>query len=715
MDRLSAPSTRVGLVTAPAGYGKTSHAALVVHQDSRPVAWLDIEAQHDDARVLLTALMAALSTVTDFDGGGLAAGGGGPDLYTIGLAAAFGRALRRCSEPFVIVLDDVHLLADPSAGDLIGALVSNVPTGSTVLLLGRTLRLDALPRLRVEAGVAEIGTKDLALGLDEVKHVLAGMGVDVSAGHVGKVIAETEGWPVGVRLAGLARRADEGNPDDAAVSGREASVSDYMRTEWLWGLRDDEYGFLRRVSVLDWLSGPLCNAVTGRTDAGELLQRVHENRLLVLPLDRRSSSYRMHRLLREALLTDLARHDATAVRDVHLRASAWFESAVDIDRAIRHALAAQDFDTATRLIVEHTPSRYTTGQFATITRWVESMPRDRVMASAPLCLCGALGALGVADAGAVGMWLKLGDHATANAPDSDRIAQLCLRYLRATVSTGPALTAAANAEAAYRGLPPGVWHSGSCLAYGVWSWTAGRDGAADILSEGAEEAALFDAPSVQAHCWAVLAIIAHHEGHPARVWSLADRARRLVAEHDLLHAPSMGIVNAVHALATAAAGDPESSRADWQLARSQLAMITEISGWTNVQTRVALAHTSLLLGDRTGVETLVREIRQFLVRQPDAVRAHRQLATLEELTRNLRQHSPSGASSLTTAELRVLHYLPTNLSLAEIGARLFVSRYTIKTHCSSIYRKLNAGTRSQAVSAALAAGLLSGEHSIEHP
>lgn len=320
VERLSAPSVHGGLVIAPAGYGKTSHAAFIVNRDARPVAWLDIEPQHDDASVLLTALMAALSTVTDIDGSDIGAGGGGPDLYTIGLATAFGRALRRCSEPFVVVLDDIHLLSETSASDLINSLISNVPAGSMVLLVGRACRLDALHRLRVEPGIAEIRSGDLTLGPAEVEDVLVGMGVDASAEQVGKVIADTEGWPVGVRLAGLSRiaDADEDHQGARVISGRDASVSHYIRTEWLWGLGDDEYDFLRRVSVLDWLSGPLCNKVTGRNDAGEVLHRIHDNRLLVIPLDRRASAYRMHPLLREALISDLERHDEAALREVHV-------------------------------------------------------------------------------------------------------------------------------------------------------------------------------------------------------------------------------------------------------------------------------------------------------------------------------------------------------------------------------------------------------------
>jgi LuxR family maltose regulon positive regulatory protein len=106
---------------------------------------------------------------------------------------------------------------------------------------------------------------------------------------------------------------------------------------------------------------------------------------------------------------------------------------------------------------------------------------------------------------------------------------------------------------------------------------------------------------------------------------------------------------------------------------------------------------------------MLREARELLIRQPDATNAHAQVEKLEELVRHLRRHTAIGSSSLTTAELRVLHYLPSNLSLAEIATRLFVSRYTIKTHCESIYRKLNASSRSEAVDSARSIGLLDGE------
>jgi LuxR family maltose regulon positive regulatory protein len=329
-----------------------------------------------------------------------------------------------------------------------------------------------------------------------------------------------------------------------------------------------------------------------------------------------------------------------------------------------------------------------------------------VLRSPGLCLTAALAALGLEDMAALSIWLRLGEQAAASAPESDPTARLCLLDLRSTTNTGPVGPALEDAAAAYQGLPPGIWHAASCLAYGVWSWTVGDDVAVKVLTEGAAEAKVFGAPALEAYCTAMLAMIAHSEGDTARGASLARSARTVAVDNGLEHAPGMAVVSAMCALAAASKGDAQAARADWHLARAQLALLKDLSGWANVQTRVALAHTSLLLGDRIGTETLLREAHEFLIRQPDAARAHHQVAKLEELVRHLRRHSAIGSSALTTAELRVLHYLPTNLSLAEIGNRLYVSRYTVKTHCESIYRKLNVSSRSEAVESARYIGLL---------
>jgi LuxR family maltose regulon positive regulatory protein len=708
MAHLSDPTLRVVAVTAPAGYGKSSHVATAVRADRRQTAWIDIEPRHDDASTLLQEVVAALHVVGGLDPTKVPTSPGGPDPKVTGVAAALGRAVRRCTEPFVLVLDDVHLLTSTAALDTVEAVASNVPSGSLLVVIGRSCAWEAIARLRVEASVVEVDADDLSLDAGGVEELLCALGVEATEEQVDLLLAATEGWPVGVRLAA------KGVPVDASgtggpfidLRGREPMVSDYLSSEWIGDVDYADRQFLLQVSVLDQFSAPLCDEVLGRCSSGEVLHRIEHDQHLLIPLDRRGDAYRMHGLLRDVLQAEFERIDRTGALAMHRRASDWFEGHGDPDRAVRHAVAAEEFERAEQLVVAHTPERYACGHYATIQRWVESLPRERVLRSPGLCVSATLAAMGLGDMGAVQVWLRLGEAAVATAPDLDRMAELCLLDLRATTNTAAARPARDDAERAHRGLPPGIWHAGACLAFGAWSWVLGEDAAVAVIQEGIDEAAVLGAPVLEAYCSAVRSMMAHAEGDTAMSRSLALRARRLAVEHDLDLTPGMAIVSAQHSLIAAAAGDADDALADWHLARTQLAVLREMSGWANVLARLALANASLLLGDRLGAETLLREARDLQVRQPDAVRTGAQLENLEQLVGLLRRRDASGASSLTTAELRVLHYLPTNLSLAEIAGRVYVSRYTVKTHCESIYRKLGVRSRSEAVDTARSLGLI---------
>ena len=708
LTRLSDPRTSVAIVTAPAGYGKTSHVAAWVAGQRRRCAWIDLAERHNDAAVFVVDLVAALEEVTDVDPTGVPRTGGTSLQMAIEGALAVGRAVRGCRQPFILVIDDVHLVAQQMAVDVLGAVVANVPSGSTVVVVGRACDLPILNRLRADLGVLEITTEDLALTPSEIAQVLAQFGVagwtDAELEHLAAV---TEGWPVGVRLAAkeaLARAAHEGAAS-TDLSGRQPQVRAYLDAEWLWGLSEDDRWFITQVSVLGPMTGALCNAVLERVDSGDVLRRICEHRLLVIPLDQDGEWYRMHGLLREALTDELTRHDESRVRELHRRASRWCDQAADADEAIRHAIAAGDLDCAEDLVIRHSAEYHTQGRYSTIARWVDAIGRDHAVSSPGLCYAAATASLGLGDAAALRLWLHLAEQALVDRPSYNDVSSL-VKLLRSTTNIGPVRPALQLAESARRALPPGIWHAGAHMVHGVWAWTLGDSGAARSLEDGAQESRLFSAPTMEANCEAILSGIACADGDVARAVSHALRASDRLTSSGLRPAPALVVVTAASAWAMAISGDPDAARASWNLARSHLANWKDLFGWANVQSRIALARTSVLLGDRIGADTMVREAHEFLRAQPDAEGARRQLVDVEEHVRHMRLHSGLGPSSLTTAELRVLQFLPTNLSLAEIAGRLYVSRYTVKTHCESIYRKLGASGRSEAVDLAREIGLV---------
>jgi LuxR family transcriptional regulator, maltose regulon positive regulatory protein len=711
-ERLADVAGRVVLVHAPSGYGKTSNVAAWVRDDPRPSRWLELDAGDNEPGALLAILVRMLEEVTDFDRSDLPALQGTPEQYTTTVAPVFGRSVGRCGQPFVIVLDDVHCIDNEPALDLLDALTHRVPAHSTVVLVGRVEPRVPLARLRLDDRVVEITTSELALDASAASELLDAMGVRLDDAEIEQLTSATEGWPVGLRLAAMALREDVENVDSLSERrlSHEHSLQDYVHEEWLRGVSAEQADFLRQVSSLDWLSAPLCDSVLDRTDSGELLHQLHADSILVIPLGRRGTEYRMHRLLREVLLGDAERIPRERRRTVDQRASAWFEHAGDIDRAIQHALRAEDAARAELLVGRYGADYLTTGQFATIRTWLDAFPRSHVLQSAPLCLLAAAAVTGLGEADTTMTWLEFGRRAlnAPGAPPDEFQTGLRIVALR-SVTAAVDVDQLADAARAHDELAPGVWHALACWGYGQHSFAAGEgERALRLFAEGGAEARVAGALTVEAQCRASLALAYWDTGDRGRAAEFARAARAIVRAHRLDDLPTLVIVTAMSALVEAEEGDPATARADLALTRRNLAYVKAVKGWVNVQALLALARASLLLGDRVGAQTFADEAAGVLRHASGAVKPREQLADLVQQLSTGHSSLPYGPSSLTTAELRVLHFLPTNLTLTEIAQRLYVSRNTAKTHAAAVYRKLGVSSRGEAVELARSVGLLTG-------
>ena len=619
-------------------------------------------------------------------------------------------ALNRCEQPFVLVLDDIHVIEDGVAADLIGVMLRNVPAGSTVVLIGRSEPKASLARPRIDGRVVEITAEELALTVPEAWAVFASIGVGVDEDELRRYVEETEGWAVGLRLAALGLRDDAG--EAAALSGplgRDRIIAEYVHEEWLRGLPVDDMEFLLRVSGIEWLSGELCDSVLGRSDSGDRLERLHRGRLVVVPLDRRGHAYRLQNLLREVLDAEFERVDRVGRRQINLAASEWFESAGYIDRAVRHAARAGDVGRVERLVSDHATAYHANGKYTTVREWLDSFPPGHLNSSPSLCLIAALTSMGLGEDAQSHVWLRFAHQAVRplTPEPTDPTVELQILTLRSTLSTGPIIDALADASRAYDELPAGFWHAGACQTLGALSFAIGRDDVAkSALMEGVAEARVVGATTLEATCRAHLAVMLGEDDDWDGATAMARAARRLLREHHLDNMPTMILATATSALVEAMAGDYETARSDLLLTRRNMAYVGAIAGWANIQARFALARTSLLLSDRADARMFLDETDSYLRAQPDATRPREQLRALVERLDNTHGVLPVGPMALTTAELRVLHLLPTNLTIAEIAARLYVSRNTAKSHAAAVYRKLGAASRGQAVEVAQRSGLL---------
>jgi LuxR family maltose regulon positive regulatory protein len=701
--RLDQATGGVALVCAPAGYGKTTQVAGWAARSTRPVIWADLDETDNDPQSLSSRLSWTLASVAPV---GVDAGARtpGPDLRMV--VPAVTEMFRRVDRPIVIVLDGIHVIDDPTTLDILGAVVDNVATGSTVVLIGRRDPGVSLGRLWAQDRIREITPADLALVAAEARAIFESMGVDVDDARLAQYVNDTEGWPVGLRLAAIACQDDAGS---AGGLGRDRIVAEFVHDQWLRGLDADDVDLLLRASALEWMSGQLCDDVLGRSDSGARLERLHRDGLLVIPLDRRGDTYRLHALLREVLDADFGRLDDAERRSIDRTACAWFERNGDIDRAVHHATRLHDDDLVAELVKRYAPAMHTRGRSASVRRWLDELSPTRLQSDPALCLVAAITAVGLGDEDDARAWVSVGKDACGPSARDGAESSPYLEFLtlNSLMSLGPVRASLVDAERAYDRLPSGIWHAAACQAVGVHSRALGLDDvAASRFAEGAAEARITEAPTVHAECRAQLAVMSGERGDWSEATTVAREARQLLRDHQLENMPHLAVVTAISAHVEALAGDPASAREDILLSRRNLSFITGIGAWVNVQARLSLAQACLLLSDRAGARTLVDEAAAYLRLQPDATSSRAHLEELEASLRAARDALPMGPSSMTTAELGVLHFLPTNLSLADIAQRLHVTRNTAKSHAAAIYRKLGVSSRGDAVTVAREAGFL---------
>jgi len=315
IERLALDDSRpIVSVVAPAGYGKTTLLSHWAENSSQAFAWVSVDEDDNDPKVLLGSVARALDAVQPIGSQVFEALASPVSSVPGSVVPRLGAALWSMTVPVVLVLDDVHLLHNLECRDALSVLADHVPPGSRLVLAGRDKPPLRIARLRAEGRVLEIGPGDLALSRPEADALLRSAGVALGEEDMAALHQRTEGWPAGLYLAALYLR--EGGPlGTAAVSfgGDDRLVSEYMRSEFLERISQRDRVFLTRTAVLERMSGPLCDAVLELPGSAAILAGLARSNLLLVPLDRRDHWYRYHHLFRDMLLAELARIELTRV------------------------------------------------------------------------------------------------------------------------------------------------------------------------------------------------------------------------------------------------------------------------------------------------------------------------------------------------------------------------------------------------------------------
>jgi LuxR family transcriptional regulator, maltose regulon positive regulatory protein len=725
--RLCAGDAKLTLICAPAGWGKTVllsewHASP---EEERPFAWVSLDRGDADPVRFWRYVIAALRRIEPALGEGAlgALPTAGADLVDAVVAPLI-NDLAASPQELVLVLDDYHVVHTEAVHDSVAFLLRHLPNNVHLAIASRADPPLPLARLRAGGEITEVRAAELGFSDAEAEELLnSSLGLDLDRREVGLLVARTEGWAAGLRLAGLSVQAqDDRRAFIEEFAGDERQIGDYLH-EVLDDQPDRVRTFLLRTSILDRMCAPACNALTGASDAASRLEEVERANLFLVPLDSHREWYRYHHLFHELLRHELARAHPELVGELHRRAAAWHRDAGDIDEAIAHAAAANDLAEAGELVAQHWRRfAFHLGQVETVGRWLDRLPDGFVIGDARLCLArgwiavlygrheevreylaaaeacppapGPLYAVASSLASALAqlqttLSLSSGDvaHAREHArrtielePDGDSLARAV-----ANINLGAALYFAGEVEEADAVLRAGVgrlraeeWRTEAVIA--------GLAYRAAILADADRDV---EADQIAAEAAAVVAS-----------WRYGGAARTEADEEaPLLWTRGMS-PKLTHVTGQLLEHRGELDAADEAYAR---AVTLARRGRRQLDLAYALIARARLERRRRrhGAGRLfAREARQVLEACPDPGILSERLRKAERALQ-LGGRRPDTLLAvdveLSERELTILRLLASELSQREIGRELYISLNTVKGHVRSIFRKLGVANRAEAV------------------
>ncbi|MEN6482536.1 MAG: LuxR C-terminal-related transcriptional regulator [Anaerolineaceae bacterium] len=398
---------RLVLISAPAGAGKSTLAsewAMSSHTNSDThskvpaphFAWLSLDSIDNDPLRFWSHLIGALQvSLPDF-------GQSEQRMLSFSEAPPLESILTRMinqigsrSEKIILILDDYHLITEQSIHEGITFILEHLPANMHLVLSTRSDPPLPLNRLCIQHQLLEIRSAELSFTLTEFNELINDvMGLELNPGDLASLDERTEGWAAGVQLAAILllderRKAETGQDGPrlsalvARLSGRHHLIAEYLIDEVLNRQSDEVQRFLLRTSVLDEMCAPLCDALfaggKNKPSSQLILDYLDHANLFLIPLDEEHAWFRYHHLFADALQLRLERTQPGATNNLHQRASHWYEQNGNEEKSIRHALAAQDYDLAARLIELFADTFNRQGRFVTLNHWLEEIPKDTIL------------------------------------------------------------------------------------------------------------------------------------------------------------------------------------------------------------------------------------------------------------------------------------------------------------------------------------------------
>lgn len=704
---------RLTLIAAPTGFGKTTALAAWVQGREVPTAWLSLEQTDDEPIRFATYLVSAVRRVVPAVGTDALTALQDPRVeIATRVVTSFVNDLDDAPAGLTIVLDDQHHIRDARCHAIIHELLAALPAHVRLVISSRSDPVLPLGRLRASGQLGEIRVDDLRFTREEARAYLASrLPVALADDEERALVDSTEGWPAALNLAAMSLTAGSDPASVVGAFGSHRHLVDYLATEILGAQTPRMREFLLRTSVLGRLNGELCDAVTGGTDGRSRLAALERANLFVSGYDDQRQWFRYHRLLREALMSELAIEHPRLAPQLRLKASAWHEGQGHLAEALEYALEAGDDKAAGHIFARHYLTFIRGGHVGELRSLLTRLDHERL---GPVG-----GAIAFVEALAGGL---VGEPAAAIDAAMDRLeasgvedgvmfgiptTEAARHYLRAVFPYGDAGRQRAAGAALRAGWPDHPYlGSAGWMALGYTSYLRGDLAAARTALEpfGLQP----DERLVSMFGVSVRALVELEAGHLEAGIAAAQAAHQAVTSRGYHDAVATSIAHVALGAARLAAGDVEAASPPL---RQALHLIRPTQPIQRSLALITMASVLAAAGDDDESRACLAEAARHIdaCRDPGGLPARLRAAERRRAgsvgTADRRRGTGSGETP-TAAELRVLRLLASPLSQREIAGELYLSPDTVKTHVRRLYRKLGVESREAAVTRARETRLL---------
>ena len=705
----SGSDRRLTLVASPAGFGKTTLLAAWREAEAarKPVAWLTLDEGDNDPVVLWSYAIEALRRASP----AVASAAEARTVAAPVVDVVLPRLVNKLDGQgeITLILDDFHRLSSIPARASVRWFIDHAPPGFQLVLASRTEPALPVAALRAHGELLELRAGDLRFTCEEADAFLNGrLALGLTPEDVEGLVEKTEGWPAGLYLAALSlQHAADRHAFVRRFGGSNRHVIDFLATEVLQAHDPPAQALMLRTSILERLSGPLCDAVLEQQHSAAMLNTLSRTNLFLVPLDDEGGWYRFHHLFAQLLRVELERREPGLAPALHRRAYCWHREHGTAGEAIRHAIAAEAYAEAAELIQCLWISYANTGRYDTVLAWLRRLPEQILDGDAQLLLVQAwvlsLSAKQEEAARAIAAVERLGNLSMGPLPDGFSSGEASLTMLRACFPWGDVGAQLENARRTFELEGPGSpWRPLACWTVGTGLYFRGKPEEADRWF--AESAALAPASAQWLAGEASLAYrswIAGERGRLEEQRLLAEAAAGFVREHGTGKV-IIGVAPLALGVSLAARGRPEEAL---PLIERGVAL-SRTFGQPLQLANALLGQVPVLraLGEHQRAADAIAEARSILRSCPDPGILAGRLAALDRPPQIRRDRSAD--QELTQRELWVLKLLHGDLSERDIGRELYVSHSTVHSHVRAIYRKLAVSSRASALQRGRELGLL---------